>query len=119
MVTRPLNDMKTNLLILLAVGLARLAAAQGPAEVLRLHYPTDAQGNHVPGPERLARFETLMAALGRRPAPPDADVSPEAEVVRIARDRLARPAVYAELEALYVKTWNRRAHVPAACSGSV
>lgn len=66
--------------------------------------------------QRRTRYEELMTSLGQQSAPAAEDTRTEAEVVRIAKDRAARPETYAEFEKVYVKTFNRLAHVPHARS---
>ena len=62
---------------------------------------TRAELPRSPGSSRQGSFGALVARIGAGSPPADADESPEAEVVRIARDHVAHPEIAAEFDAKY------------------
>ena len=63
---------------------------------------------------RAVLFRRSLETLGLGKAPSNADESPEAEVVRIARDRAARPELFSEIENEYTRVDNPMRHAPRA-----
>ena len=97
--------------LLLPLLLAASAPLQGPeiSPAALLDLSRDPMRRRLDYEGRLERerlYQGAIDRIGRLPAPPDADPSPEAELVRAARDRLAHPELAAEIEETYTRVGN-------------
>ena len=97
------------LLTLLAASASLQGPALSPAALLDLaSYPVGGRLDYEGRLERARLYQGAIDRIGRLPAPPDVDPSPEAELVRAARDRLARPELSEEIVRVYAESGDER-----------
>ena len=99
--------------LLLSLLLAASAPLQGPAlspaALLDLaRGPAAGRLDYEGRLERARLYQGAIDRIGRLPAPPDADPSPEAELVRAARNRLAHPDLADEIVRVYAESGSER-----------